>query len=193
MPDWLARLRSPIAIVLGTQLAIIALAFWLGRWSASLGDPSEARAQEPAESSTFTSSPPPDEPSAAREADEDPPAASRASNPPASAAVAEMTAADRALLERRNLFTIKVAEYRNNDTSRELAMRAYRHLAQHNFPVCTPYLAGSSIYLMVGAAPQAQTMENELLPQIKSLLGPDGKNKDFATAYIVRIDHLVSR
>jgi hypothetical protein len=177
---------NPIVRLVLVQIALVGAAFWLGRWSVgAFGKSTAAHAQEPDASLQRALQPSAPAPSATQ-------APQVVDRTGLEARPSHPTAADTALLDPQNKYTIKMVEYTNNDASLELAKRVYVHLRDKGYPVCQPYVSGKSIHVMVGAAPRTPDLE-KFLHDLKLLPGPGGKAGEFDSAYIVPIDRIVKR
>ncbi|MBI5435490.1 MAG: hypothetical protein HZA52_21830 [Planctomycetes bacterium] len=103
-----------------------------------------------------------------------------------------LSAADAALLDARNRYTIKAIQYDANERNLALAKEVAAHFAKRSLPVCTPYQRGNSLVVLVGAAANTAELE-ELQRAVKSMDSPNGGKGDFASAYIAPIDSIVQR
>ncbi len=190
--DPLAFTRSPIVRLAVLQVALLALAFFIGRWTASASGPkSEVHAEtnDPtvAKSPEIATPPAPaTKGNATQTSVPDVNASSLRARP------ANPTPADTALFDPKNKYTVKMIEYQSTEGFAALATGVYEYLRGKGFPVCQPYVSGKSISVMVGAAPGTGDLE-KLLDQLKALPGPNGKTGEFKTAYISPIDRIVKR
>jgi hypothetical protein len=168
-------------------LLAIACAFFLGRASARIasaaGSGGTAQDHPPA-----VETPPNAQPASSVQAA--PPAASA---PSANADRAARTPAELALLDPKNVWTIKMVDYKNNDYEQRLALDTLAYLTQQGLPAAT-VRNGGHIYLVVGAAP-TQIALDSLALQCKTMKGPPPKSKEgeFQTAYLERIERIYPR
>jgi hypothetical protein len=127
---------SQLQILVLVQLILLVAAFWLGR--ASAGEVQASRDGEPDFASQGAGEAP------AEPAPQEP--APRVDPNP-------RTATEQALLDPRNVYTIKVVEYANTDSNRKLAQDALRYLVDdQRLPACLAG-TGTRLYILVGAAP----------------------------------------
>lgn len=179
------KFASPIALIVAAQVVLLVGAFFLGRWSKSFGDGVEAKGPadrvslESALGDTSTSVV---QPNVAPNND----TAGLLARPQ------NMTAADAALLDTRNRYTVKAIQYDANERSFALAKEVCAHFARRSLPVCTPYQRGGSLSILVGAAANTADLE-ELQRAVKSIDSPNGTKGEFASAYIAPIDSVVKR
>lgn len=128
----------------------------------------------------------------------------RASTPPTSsssggalAVRAEPTpvsAAEQALRDPRNVYTLKVADYVYNESSVRLAQDAARYLVESaGLPACLVQ-KGTRVYLLVGAAPRQVDLD-DLGRTVRQLKGPPPISKpgEFHDAYVEKIDKVFQR
>src|SRR5882672_4088573 len=103
------------------------------------------------------------------------------------------TAAELALLDPKNVWTVKLVDYKNNDYEKRLALDTFAYVTQQGLPAAIVANAGH-IYILVGAAP-TQIALDSLVLQCKTMKGPPPKSKDgeFQTAYLDRIERLYPR
>lgn len=179
------KFASPIALIVAAQVVLLVGAFFIGRWSKSFGDgveakgPGERASLESALGDTPTNAA---QPNLAPNND----AAGLLSRPQ------NMTAADAALLDPRNRYTVKAIQYDANERSLALAKEVCAHFARRSLPVCTPYQRGGSLVILVGAAANTADLE-ELQRAVKSIDSPNGAKGEFGSAYIAPIDSVVQR
>jgi hypothetical protein len=135
-----------------------------------------------------------------------PPAAESAppvvrSEPPAPSAAGDVrvvtsadagTAAERALLDPNNRYTVKIAEYQKGRDD-ALAAATLQWLVSQGLPAAAKY-QGSRLFLLVGAAPKQAELDG-LRDRLKTMNGPPPLNKpaEFHDAYISSIDRLITR
>ena len=116
-----------------------------------------------------------------------------ANSSPAAAGNAEsLNPAERALLDPRNRYTVKLVEYqKGRDDS--LAMQTLSWLQGQNLPAVAQF-QGKRLYILLGAG-ENQAALDELLSTAKSMTGPPPLNKptEFHDAYVVSIDRLIQR
>jgi hypothetical protein len=176
-------LRRPDALqrLIALQVVVTIAAFFLGRLS--VGDVQAAAAPAVA---TDASKPAPEE--AARPA-------SRPENQPTAAAVTSAdagTAAERALLDPNNRYTVKLAEYQKGRDD-EIAAGTLQWLISQGLPAAAKY-QGSRLFLLVGAAANQAELDG-LRDRLKTMNGPPPLHKpaEFHDAYISSIDRLITR
>lgn len=169
-PDVLQRL-------IALQVVITIAAFFLGR--ASTGGVSAAEEQGPALANESVlpaaSQPQPVQP-----------------KPVAQTSSAAGTDAERALLDPRNRYTVKLVEYTKgrDDT---LALATLQYLQSQGLPAAAKY-QGSQLFILLGAAESVSALDG-LLARAKTLNGPPPLNKpaEFHDAYVANIDRLLTR
>lgn len=172
-------LRRPDALqrLIALQVVVTIAAFFLGRISVgdvAAGAPSVPLA-EPAR-----------------------PAARPEAPPPASNAAAAVTSADagnaaeRALLDPNNRYTVKVAEYEKGRDD-EIAAGTLQYLISQGLPAVAKF-QGSRLFLLVGAAPKQAELDG-LRDRLKTMNGPPPVHKpaEFHDAYISSIERLITR
>lgn len=181
-------LRRPDALqrLIALQVVITIAAFFLGRASVgtvAAGAPREDTAGEtqaalaPREASAAPAAKAPAVPAAE-------PAAVTSNDPG--------TAAERALLDPNNRYTVKLAEYRK-DRDESVALDTLRWLLSQGLPAAARY-EGTRLFLLVGAAPSQVELDG-LRDRLKTMNGPPPLNKpaEFHDAYISSIDRLITR
>lgn len=105
-----------------------------------------------------------------------------------------VSAAEQALRDPRNIYTLKVADYVHNESSVRLAQDAARYLVESaGLPACL-VLKGTRVYLLVGAAPRQVDLD-ELGRTVRQLKGPPpiSKPAEFHDAYVEKIDKVFQR
>ncbi|HVS17014.1 MAG TPA: hypothetical protein VMT18_00335 [Planctomycetota bacterium] len=180
-----SALRRPDALqrLIALQVVITIAAFFLGR--ASVGGV-EARTPDegvataalaPNESSAQLAAKPPTKP---------------AGEVAAVTSSEAGTAAERALLDPNNRYTVKLAEYRK-DRDESVALETLRWLQSQGLPAVARY-EGTRLFLLVGAGPE-QVGLDALRDRLKTMNGPPPLNKpaEFHDAYISSIDRLITR
>jgi hypothetical protein len=175
------RQPAPALILIGLVLAFV-LGFVLGRGSGGETQAEEKGALAPAGARP---SPPANQPRAFQA----PPGPEGSGAPPAADPAASARIEDSALFDPANLQTVIVASY--SKTSEDLAWATYEHLREARLPVFPPVESRNLVIVLAGAAPTAA----ELRPTEAAVkaLSRDGKKKDYADAYTVRIDTLIPR
>lgn len=104
------------------------------------------------------------------------------------------TAAEQALLDPRNVYTLKVVDYVYNDSSLRLARETLRYMSEtHGLPACLTR-NGSRLYILVGAAPRIVDLD-ELGRTVRQLKGPPpiSRSAEFESAYVEKIDKVFQR
>jgi hypothetical protein len=175
-PDALQRL-------IALQVVVTIAAFFLGRLS--VGDVSAAA---PA-SVSDTPLPVPEQPArpaAQPQAQQSKPTAAAVTSADAG------TAAERALLDPNNRYTVKLAEYQKGRDD-EIAAGTLQWLISQGLPAAAKY-QGSRLFLLVGAAPGQAELDG-LRDRLKTMNGPPPLHKpaEFHDAYISSIDRLITR
>lgn len=102
------------------------------------------------------------------------------------------TAAERALLDPDNRYTVKLAEYQKGRDD-EIAAGTLQWLISQGLPAAAKY-QGSRLFLLVGAAPSQAELDG-LRDRLKTMNGPPPLHKpaEFHDAYISSIDRLITR
>jgi hypothetical protein len=178
-------LRRPDALqrLIALQVVITIGAFFLGRVSVGDVEAGAPLAEDPA-------------PPVVRYEPSAQPAARP--QPPASGDVRVVTSADagtaaeRALLDPNNRYTVKIAEYQKGRDD-ALAAATLQWLVSQGLPAAAKY-QGSRLFLLVGAAPKQAELDG-LRDRLKTMNGPPPLNKpaEFHDAYISSIDRLITR
>ncbi len=104
------------------------------------------------------------------------------------------TAAEQALLDPRNVYTLKVVDYVYNESSLRLARENLRYLTEtHGLPACLTR-NGSRLYILIGAAPRLVDLD-ELGRTVRQLKGapPISRAGEFESAYVEKIDKVFQR
>ena len=105
-----------------------------------------------------------------------------------------VSAAEQALRDPRNVYTLKVADYVYNESSVRLAQDAARYLVESaGLPACLVQ-KGTRVYLLVGAAPRQVDLD-DLGRTVRQLKGPPPISKpgEFHDAYVEKIDKVFQR
>lgn len=120
------------------------------------------------------------------------PAAAPSQPEPASAATKAATPAERALLDPRNRYTVKLVEYRSGRDD-ELALETLRYLQGLGLPAVAQF-RGKQLFILLGAAASTGELD-DLLARARTLTGPPplSKKNEFHDAYVVVIDKLIQR
>lgn len=162
-------------VVLVTVL--IVAAFFVGR--ASVGRVEAGASSSSAPTTGRVVEPRPSRPSSTSQAE------------PASSVQAQ-TPAERALLDPRNRYTVKLVEYKKGRDD-EIAMQTLAWLQGQKLPAVAQF-QGARLYILLGAA-EKQSGLDDLLAQAKSMNGPPPQNRqaEFHDAYVVSIDRLIQR
>jgi len=188
----------PLAALIA--LALLAGAFWLGRWSvrnevAAMGA-GRAPSPEAGDPAAAGESTPPAAPGGAR-APEGAPGqpAEPAQEPPAES----YTADDLAFKDRQNRFTVRAIYYADTPEGWKRALSTYRYLRECGLPAVAPIAVGTELYLCVGAGPTLDPSKDDRLAKIrqtlKALPGPPPQSEPgaFSGAFFQNIDDLVER
>lgn len=215
----LERLSSPAGLVLGALLVFV-LGFALGRGTAGAlagGGPPRGGAglvlethlaQEPSPSGALpgggdaAARPPTGGGASPASAAEPASTGSAAAASEAKRAAAEentgdgFTADDRAFLDPKNRYTLRVLTCDSTPLGRDLAVASYRHLRAMGLPAIVPFLVGDSYYLCVGAVPSTKDPRlADWKARLRELDGPPPQNepRPYASAFAVNIDDVVER
>jgi len=187
------------------QVVLLVVAFLLGRASvqraeASEGTPPTPTNAQPSTAGASLSQPAPQLPSSAQGTSS---AGSNSSGSnstgaggplPVRAEPTPVSAAEQALRDPRNIYTLKVADYVYNESSVRLAQDAARYLVESaGLPACLVQ-KGTRVYLLVGAAPRQVDLD-ELGRTVRQLKGPPpiSKPTEFHDAYVEKIDKVFQR
>jgi hypothetical protein len=168
------------------QVVIATAAFFLGRASVSTVDAkSGGGAGKPAQ--VAGASAPKPEPE--KKSTESAKAPANASSNASQVSTAPGTAAERALLDPANLYTVKLAEY-VKDRDDEVALATLGWLQGQGLPAVAKF-KGTRLFLVLGAAAKQKELD-QLLQSAKTMNGPPPRNKpgEFHDAYVVNIESL---
>ncbi len=104
------------------------------------------------------------------------------------------TAADKALMDPVNKFTIQLIQYNNDAAGKKLAQETAEYLRKQAIPVVSPISLGKSVILIADAKPRTEDLAG-LLKHLKLLPGPNPQDKQtpFSSALVVNIDKIVKR
>jgi hypothetical protein len=104
------------------------------------------------------------------------------------------TAADKALMDPVNKFTIQLIQYKNDDAGKKLAQETAEYLRKQAIPVVSPISLGKNVILVADAKPRTEDLTG-LLKHLKLLPGPNPQDKQtpFSSALVVNIDKIVKR
>jgi len=184
--------------VLVIAVAAIAVAYFVGRGQS----PEEAQAAGTAgtggANGGAAATPPAEAPGAfVKPTSAAPPAATSADAARKNADSAQLgTVHDRALYDLANSFTVRVAQYKNDEYGLKLARATVAHLQKEGYPAAQPIQTGDlrALIVCVGAKPKASELE-VMADQVRQLRGPAGESKKtpFGDAYIDRIDKFLKR
>jgi len=175
-------------------LLLCVVTFLLGRMSVSRGAqaaesgaadkaaPNEAAAQ------VAPNVPPPSQAAPAAQ----PPVAAPAGGQPVVDSQAREPA-EQALLDRKNVYTIKLVHYSNTQANQRLAAQTAQYIRAQNLPAVVA-TDGAGLFILVGAAPRQVDLD-AYLAQVKRLAGPPPLNRagEFASAYLEKIDRVFKR
>ena len=173
------------------QVVLLVVAFLLGRASVQQAEASEAE-RAGSSVSTPTGVTAGVAPTGAPQAQ--PAAAASGGALPVRAEPTPVSAAEQALRDPRNVYTLKVADYVYNDSSVRLAQDAARYLVESaSLPACLVQ-KGTRVYLLVGAAPRQVDLD-DLGRTVRQLKGPPPISKpgEFHDAYVEKIDKVFQR
>jgi hypothetical protein len=104
------------------------------------------------------------------------------------------TAADKALMDPANKFTIQLIQYRDDEAGRKLAVETAAYLRKQAIPVVSPISLGKNVILVADAKPRTEDLA-ALLKHVKLMSGPPPQEKQtpFASALVVNNDKIVKR
>ena len=173
------------------QVVLLVVAFLLGRASVQQAEASEAE-RAGSSVSTPTGVTAGVAPTGGPQAQ--PIAAESGGALPVRAEPTPVSAAEQALRDPRNVYTLKVADYVYNDSSVRLAQDAARYLVESaGLPACLVQ-KGTRVYLLVGAAPRQVDLD-DLGRTVRQLKGPPPISKpgEFHDAYVEKIDKVFQR
>jgi hypothetical protein len=194
-------------------LLLVVVAFLFGRLSVSrvsnaaegvneaagLGADGASASLAPAATNLAPSSPPNSPPNS-------PPISSQAQQPPLSGSNPASapaggdfdpnprTPAELALLDRENIYTIKLIHYSNTEANKRLAAGTARYvIEQQNLPAVVA-ADSTGLYILVGAAPRQVDLDG-FLARAKKMPGPPPMSKpgEFHSAYVEKIDRVFRR
>lgn len=101
---------------------------------------------------------------------------------------------DAAFMSLENKFTVRLAQYNNDEAGKRKAFETAEFLRKLAIPVASPIEKGKVIILAAGAKPSTAELDG-LLKVVRAQHGTGGQEKQlpFASAYIENIDALVKR
>ena len=101
---------------------------------------------------------------------------------------------DAAFMDLVNLYTVRLAQYNNDESGMQKAVETADFLRKQAIPVVSPIARGKAIILAAGAKPRTSDL-GALLKVVQGQHGTGGQEKQlpFASAYIEKIDALVQR
>jgi len=172
------------------MLVLVVVAFLLGRMSVS--DVAYAEGVG-ADDSTVESTPEP-APTPTIAAAAAPASATPTASAPPAVDPNPRTPAEQALLDKDNVYTIKLIHYSNTEVNQRLAADVARYVIQsHNMPAVVA-ADSTGLYILVGAAPRQVDLD-DYLARIKKMAGPPPLSRagEFHTAYIEKIDRVFRR
>jgi hypothetical protein len=106
------------------------------------------------------------------------------------------TVDDQAFHDLANGYTVRVAQYKNDETGLKLARAAVAYIRKEGYPAVQPIRTGdgSAILVCVGAKPKAKDLET-LVDFLEDLPGPAprAKKPPFQGAYVISIDSVLKR
>lgn len=110
--------------------------------------------------------------------------------------VAMVEANSVALADKKNLVTVRVDSFDNNESGRREALKSALYLSSLDFPAMSPIELGGDIFLCVGAAPSSKDEELlRMMRELHQLPGPPPSNRfgNYGDAYLDNIDNLLNR
>lgn len=189
----LARALSDRTIQLALVVFIVAIggAYWLGsRNSRSVEARTPSAADEGTNPGALLRS------SAPAAAPIPPPDVASASVASANLQTAQAgNADDQAFMDPKNKYTVRLAQYANDDAGQKQARALCEYLRKkEGAPVIRPVSKGKVVIVVAGFAPKIKDLD-PLLTFIRGLRGPNSKDEalPFRDAYVVNIDDLVAR
>jgi hypothetical protein len=104
------------------------------------------------------------------------------------------SAADKAMMDPANKFTIQLIQYKNDDAGKKRALETAEYLRKQAIPVVSPISFGKSVIVCADAKPHTEDLAG-LLKLVKTLHGPPPQEKQtpFSSALVVNIDKIVKR
>jgi len=101
---------------------------------------------------------------------------------------------DASFMNLDNKFTVRLAQYNNDEAGKRKAFETAEFLRKLAIPVASPIEKGKVIILAAGAKPSTGELDG-LLKVVRAQHGTGGQEKQlpFASAYIENIDALVKR
>lgn len=178
-------LRDPVVrAALGVALVAIGAAYWLGTRSGSAAD-------EPA-SEVLAAAPGVIVPASA--------APGAAPSPDADLARLNQqraqtgTAHDQQFLDKKNQFTIRLVQYKNDEAGLRQAKATFEFLRREGLPAVAPISIGKGVIVCVDSKPRKADLD-AMLTFVQKMAGPDGKTNrpPFADAFVVNIDDVLER
>lgn len=185
-PHALALQASQVKLLTAVFVLALVCAFMLGRASVGAVEANEGDTASGPE--TAATAP---QQAAVPEA---PAAPASASSVSASFGREAQTPAEAALLDARNLYTIKLLEYSPSETNKARALETLRYLTEQAGLPAAISSSPKRIVVLVGATPDKRGLA-ELLRRAKTIAGPPplSRSAEFSDAYIVEIDEHFSR
>lgn len=106
------------------------------------------------------------------------------------------TTDDQAFHDLANSYTVRVAQYKNDENGLKLARALVAYIRKEGYPAVQPIRTGdgSAIIVCVGAKPKAKDLET-LVDFLEDLPGPPprAKKPPFQGAYVISIDSVLKR
>ncbi len=169
----LSQLQLPV-LVLGVLVAMLAM-FFLGRWFSS---PNETQASGPGIGEMAYSGDP-DGALAAVRTYQDP-----------TLDESNLTAADRAFLDRKSRLSVRAIEFPATERGNKLANITYEYLLASGLPAVAPITQGEIQFICVGAAPTLNAEIEAIQAALQAMPGPPPGNQvgAFSSAYFVNIE-----
>lgn len=101
---------------------------------------------------------------------------------------------DRAFADKKNRFTLRLAQYENDENGLKLSRATYKYLRGEEVPIVQPILSGDGRHIFLCADAKAKKDELIVLRDyVQRLRGPDGRSYPFRDAYIDNIENLLKR
>ena len=171
------------------QIVIATAAFFLGRASVSTVDAKAGGDSGKQAQVAGAKAPQPEPQKSEKKSTESAKPPANASNNASQVSSAPGTAAERALLDPANLYTVKLAEY-VKDRDDDVALATLAWLQGQGLPAVAKF-KGTRLFLVLGAAAKQNELD-QLLQTAKTMTGPPPRNKagEFHDAYLVNIESL---
>lgn len=108
-----------------------------------------------------------------------------------SKAASPLSAAESALFDLENQFTVRVVTYASSRSNEALARKTADHFRAKGLPVGRPHERGDKIYVVIGAASSVEDL-HPLRDRIRGEVDPSGRRNQYQSAFVDRIDTVVA-